>query len=161
MIAVVVGFITRLITVGLGGYSASLSFFTGTYAWNLVLQFLRTFFIIMPYALLAFLMAVVGRSAMPGTATSIGVFFLETIVTGIMSSVHGWVSHVPDYLFSANVSVIEGLNNQGSGAVRIGGNGGGASGLPSAPHAFLILSLYSLVFLFLGYYLFKKRDVTG
>jgi ABC-type transport system involved in multi-copper enzyme maturation permease subunit len=139
VIAVVVGFITRLITVGLDGYSASLSFFTGTYAWNQVLQFLRTFFVIMPYGLLAFLMAVVGRSAMPGTATSIGVFFLESIITAIMRGVHGWVSHIPDYLFSANVNAIQALNNQGS-AVQINGNGG-AAGLPSAPHAFLVLSL--------------------
>jgi len=161
VIAVAVGFITRFIVVGVNGESLSLGFFTGAYAWNQALDFLRTFFIIMPYGLLAFLMAIVGRSAMPGTATSIGVFFLETIVTGIMSGVHGWISHVPDYLFSANVSAIQRLNNQSS-SVQINGNGGaGASVLPSVPHAIIVLSLYSLVFLVLGYYLFKKRDVTG
>jgi ABC-type transport system involved in multi-copper enzyme maturation permease subunit len=160
LIAVVVGCVTRLIVVGVNGDSLSLSFFTGTYAWNQFLGFLRTFFVIMPYGLLAFLMAIVGRSAMPGIATSIGVFFLESIVTAIMRGVHGWISHVPDYLLSANVNVIQALNNE-SGAVRIGGNGGTAAALPSAPHAFIVLSLYSLVFLVLGYYLFKKRDVTG
>ena len=159
VIGVVVGFITRFVVVGVNGDSLSLSFFTGTYAWNQVLDFLRTFFVIMPYGLLAFLMAIVGRSAMPGTATSIGVFFLESIVTAFMRNVNGWISHVPDYLFSANVNAIQALNNQSS-AIQINGNGGAAA-LPSAPHAFIVLSIYSLVFLILGYYLFKKRDVVG
>jgi ABC-type transport system involved in multi-copper enzyme maturation permease subunit len=159
LIGVVVGFVTRLITTGLGGYSFSLSFFTGTYAWNQFLQLLRTFFVIMPYCLLAFLMAIVGRSTMPGVATSIGVFFLETIITGFMSTARGWISHVPNYLLSANVSSILGLNSESSG-IHINGNGGAATVLPSVPHAFIVLSIYSLAFLVLGYYLFKKRDVT-
>jgi ABC-type transport system involved in multi-copper enzyme maturation permease subunit len=160
LIAVAVGFVTRLITTGLGGYSFSLSFFTGTYAWNQFLGFWRTFFVIMPYALLGFMMAIVGRSAMPGIATSIGVFFLESIITAFMRSASGWISKVPNYLLSANVNAIEGLNNQSSG-VRINVNGGTATALPSVPHAFIVLSIYSLAFLVLGYYLFKKRDVTG
>jgi ABC-2 type transport system permease protein len=160
LIAVLVGFVTRLISVGVGGYSYNFSFFTGTYAWNEFLQFWRTFFVIMPYGLLGFMMAIVGRSSMPGIATSIGVFFLESIVTAIMRSVNGWISHVPDYLLSANVNAIQALNNQSS-TVRVNGNGGTNAGLPSVPHAFIVLSIYSLAFLALGYYLFKKRDVTG
>ena len=160
LIAVVVGFVTRLITVGLGGYSYSFSFFTGTYVWDQFLQFWRTFFVIIPYCLLGFLMAIVGRSAMPGVATSIGVFFLESIISAFMRSASGWISHVPDYLLSANVNAIESLNNQSTG-VRIGVNGGTATASPSVPHAFIVLSIYSLAFLALGYYLFKKRDVTG
>lgn len=160
LIAVVVGFVTRMITIGLGGYSYSFSFFTGTYAWNQFLQFWRTFFVLTPYCLLGFLMAIVGRSAMPGVATSIGVFFLESIITAFMRSVSGWISHVPEYLLSANVSAIMGFNNQSS-VIHINGNGGTATAPPSMPHAFIVLSIYSLVFLVLGYYLFKKRDVTG
>ena len=111
------------------------------------LQFWRTFFIIMPFGLLAFLMAIVGRSAMPGIATGIGVLFLEDIITAFMRLAGGWIANVPNYLLNANVSAITRLNNLpvGSG----GGLGGGGSSvvLPSLLHAFLTLGIYSLAFL--------------
>ena len=74
--------------------------------WAQFLQFWRTFFIIMPFALLGFLMAIVGRSAMPGIATGIGVVFLEEIITAFMRLAGGWIAKVPDYLLNANVSAI-------------------------------------------------------
>ena len=106
-------------------------------------------------------MAIVGRSAMPGIATGIGVLFLEGIITVFMTAAGGWIANVPNYLLTANVNAITALNNlpQGFG----GGNGGGTSTqvLPSVTHAFIVLTIYALAFLALGYYFFKKRDVTG
>jgi ABC-type transport system involved in multi-copper enzyme maturation permease subunit len=114
------------------------------------------------FSLLAFLMAIVGRAAMPGIATGIGVFFLESIITGFMRMAGGWIANVPNYLPSANVNAINALNNLPSG-FRMLINGGSATGvvLPSLLHALVTLGIYSLVFLVLGYYLFGKRDVTG
>jgi len=159
LIGVVAGFIVGLITTGIGGYAYNFSFATGSYFWEQFLQFWRTFFVIIPFALLGFLMAIVGRSAMPGIATGIGVLFLESIITTFMSLAGGWIAKVPDYLLSANVNAITALNNLPMG---FGGAGGtGTIVAPSIPHAFITLSIYSLAFLVLGYYLFKKRDVTG
>lgn len=161
LIGVIAGFIMSLITTAIGGYVFSFSFITGSYVWAQFLQFWRTFFIIMPFGLLAFLMAIVGRSAMPGIATGIGVLFLEDIITAFMRLAGGWIANVPNYLLNANVSAITRLNNLpvGSG----GGLGGGGSSvvLPSLLHAFLTLGIYSLAFLALSFYLFRKRDVTG
>ncbi|RJO60499.1 MAG: hypothetical protein C4542_09420 [Dehalococcoidia bacterium] len=160
LIGVVTGFIIGLITTAIGGYTFNFSFATGSYFWEQFLQFWRTFFVITPYALLGFLMAIVGRSAMPGIATGIGVFFLEGVITMFMSLAGGWIAKVPDYLLTANVNAITALNNLPQGFHP--GNGAGATGaLPSIPHAFITLGIYALVFLVLGYYLFRKRDVTG
>lgn len=157
---VIAGFIAGLITTALGGYTFNFSFITGSYLWDQFLQFWRTFFVIIPFSLLGFLMAIVGRSAMPGIATGIGVVFLESIVTTFMSLAGGWIAKVPDFLLSANVQAINALNSLPSGFG--GGFGGGStSEAPNIPHAFIILGLYSLIFLVLGYYLFRKRDVTG
>jgi hypothetical protein len=114
------------------------------------------------FSLLAFVMAIVGQSAMPGIATGIGVFFLESIITGFMRLAGGWIANVPNYLPSANASAINALNNLPAG-FRMLVNGGTASGviLPTLTHAFITIGAYSLVFLVLGYYLFRKRDVTG
>jgi len=161
LIGVVAGFIMGLITTGIGGYAYNFSFATGSYFWEQFLQFWRTFFVITPYALLGFLMAIVGRSAMPGISAGIGVLFLESIITMFMVLAGGWIAKVPDYLLSANVNAITALNNLPQGFGKEMGNGGTSQALPSVPHAFITLGIYAMAFLALGYYLFRKRDVTG
>ena len=150
-----------LITTAIGGYAFNFSFATGSYIWAQFLQFWRTFFVIVPFSLLGFVMAIVGRSAMPGIATGIGVVFLEGIVTALMSAAGGWIAKVPNYLLGANMNAITALNNLPQGFGGNIGNGGASNTLPSLPHAFITLGIYSVAFLFLSFYLFKKRDVTG
>ena len=159
LIAVIAGFIMGLITTGLGGNAYSFGFLTGSYVWTQFLQYWRTFYVIMPFALLGFMMAIVGRSAMPGIATGIGVVFLEAIITTFMTAAGGWIAKVPAYLLNANVTAITALNKLPG---RFGGGGGGTdTTIPSLTHAFVILGLYSVIFLVFSFYLFRKRDVTG
>jgi ABC-2 type transport system permease protein len=159
LIGVLAAMVMSLITTAIGGYAFDFDFITGSYLWDQFLQFWRTFYVIMPYGLLGFLMAIVGRSAMPGIATGIGVGFLETIITTFMVLAGGWIARVPDYLPSANVNALMALNNlpRGFGGML----GGGSDNLPDPVHAVIVLAVYSLVFLGLSYYLFGKRDVTG
>jgi ABC-2 type transport system permease protein len=159
-IGLLTGFIMSLITTAIGGYAFSFNFATGSYLWQQFLQFWRTFYVIIPFALLGFFMAIIGRSAMPGIATGIGVVFLESIITTFMRLAGGWIAKVPDYLLSANVSTLTAMNNLPRGFG--GGMSGGITDTSlSITHAFLTLGIYGLVFLVLGYYLFRKRDVTG
>jgi MFS superfamily sulfate permease-like transporter len=137
------------------------SFATGSYLWDQFLQFWRTFFVILPFALLGFLFAVVGRSAMPGIAIGIGILFLEPIITALMRLAGGWVDNIPDYLLNANVEAINTLNKlpQGFG----GGFPGATTQYPSVIHAFTTLSIYILVFLVIAFYLFRRgldRDLN-
>ena len=158
LIAVIAGFIMGLITTGLGGNAYSFSFLTGSYVWMQFLQYWRTFYVIMPFALLGFMMAIVGRSAMPGIATGIGVVFLEAIITTFMTAAGGWIAKVTAYLLNANMTAITALNKLPG---RFGGGGGSDTTMPSLTHAFVILGLYSVIFLVFSFYLFRKRDVTG
>jgi ABC-2 type transport system permease protein len=161
VIGLVVGFLMSLITTAIGGYSFDFNFVTGGYLWDQFLQFWRTFYVLMPYALLGFLLAIVGRSAMPGIALGIGIFFLESIVTTFMILAGGWIAEIPDYLLAANVRAITALSNLPQGV----GMGMGGSNLPGQVpelwQAFVLLAAYSLAFLGLAFYLFRKRDVTG
>ena len=161
VVGLATGFFMSLITTAIGGYSFDFSFMTGGYLWDQFLQFWRTFYVLMPYTLLAFLFAVAGRSSMPGIALGIGIFFLESIVTAFMSLAGGWIARIPDYLLSANVRAITALNNLPQG-VGMGMSGDNLAGqMPELWQAFLILAGYSLVFIVLAFYLFRKRDVTG
>jgi ABC-type transport system involved in multi-copper enzyme maturation permease subunit len=150
VIGVAAGFTMSLVTTAIGGYAFDFSFATGSYLWEQFLQFWRTFYVIMPCALLGFLTAIIGRSAMPGIATGIGVVFLETIVTTFMRLAGGWIAKVPDYLLSANVNALTTLANLPRGFGGGLGRGGTTETLPSLQHAFITLGIYSLVFLFLG-----------
>ncbi len=159
VIAMAAGFLMSLLTTAIGGYKFDFSFFTGSYAWDQFLQFWRTFYIMMPYVLLAFLFAVVGRSAMPGIAVGIGVFFLEGIITALMRTAGGWVANIPDYLINANFAAINRLNDLPG---QVGGafGGGGGNSLPSVTHAAITLAIYIVVFVAAAFYTFNKRDVT-
>ncbi len=159
VIGVAVGFLMSLLTTALGGYAFDFSFITGSYLWEQFLQFWRTLFVILPYFLLGFLFAIVGRAAMPGIALGIGVYFLESIVTVFMELAGGWIAEIPDYLPAANVRAINAMANLPSQVSA--GMGGATTALPSPGHAFVVLGIYCLVFLVVALYLFRRRDVTG
>jgi ABC-2 type transport system permease protein len=158
-IGVVVAMIMSLVTNAIGGYAFDFSFLTGSYVWQQFLQFWRTFFTIIPFAALAFMMSIVGRSAMPGISTGIGVLFLEGIITTFMRLVtNSWIQKIPDYLPTANVNAITALNQLPRG---FGMGAGSTDTTVSLAHAYITLNIYALAFLALAFYLFRKRDVTG
>lgn len=160
VIGLATGFIMSLITTAIGGYQFNFSFATGTYLWDQFLQFWRTFYVLQPYVLLGFLFAVVGRSAMPGIASGIGIFFLESIVTAFMGAAGGWIAKVPNYLLIANVRTINAMADL-PGRVAMGFGGGDGIQSAGVAHAFVTLAIYSVVFLVIAFYLFRRRDVTG
>ena len=157
IIGLVAGFVTCLITTAIGGLPFDLGFITAGYLWDHFLQFWRTFFIIMPYVLLAFLLSILGRSTMPGIAISVGVFFLESLFATLFKAAGGWIAHIPDYLPAANTAPImalilplpEGIKEK-MGLVASGGVWKAAA----------VLAGYCILFLVLSFYLFRRRDVT-
>jgi ABC-2 type transport system permease protein len=160
VIGLVVGFMMSMITTAIGGYAFDFSFATGEYLWDQFLQFWRTFYVLIPYVLLGFLFAIVGRSVMPGIALGIGVFFLESIVTTFMFLAGGWIAKIPNYLLTANVNTITSISDLPQGiragmAARISGQA------PEILHASITLAIYSLVFIVVAFLLFRKRDVTS
>jgi len=154
------GFIMSLITTAIGGYQFSFSFATGSYLWDQFLQFWRTFYVLLPYILMSLMFAVLGRSVIPGIAAGIGIFFLESIITAFMRSAGGWVANIPDYLLIANTRAINAMAKLPANlAMGFGGGNGGQA--PTPTHAFITLGIYSMVFLVIAFYLFRRRDVTG
>lgn len=154
------GFVMSLITTAIGGYAFDFSFASGQFLQEQFLQFWRVFYVMMPYMLLGFLFAIVARSVMPGIALSIGVFFLEPIATAFMNAAGGWTAKVPNYLLRANVRVITATGGLPQW-ITVEGENSVAGQTPGTAHAFITIALYSLAFIALAFYLFRRRDVTG
>jgi len=165
-IFVVAGMIIGVITVillgvlftAIRGYSWNLGASTLSFTGSQLLDFTRTFYVILPYALLAFLFTVLGRSTAAGIGFGIGASVLETIITGLLSSAHGWLAKIPDYLLSINVSKITSLSGASGGVTVYGG--------PNTPmvtslHSFVVIAVYCVVFTAIAYTIFQIRDVTG
>jgi ABC-2 type transport system permease protein len=161
VIGLAVGFLMSIVTTAIGGYKFDFGFVTSTYIWDQFLQFWRTFYILIPYILLGFMFSIVGRSAMPGISLGIGIIFLEGIITSFMTLAGGWIANVPDYLIAANVRTINSLGTLPKSFQAGMGFGGASESLPGVLHAIIMLTIYSVIFLFIAFYLFRKRDVTG
>jgi len=161
LIAIVIGFLMSMITNAMAGNSLSLSFFTGSYAWAQFVQFWRIFYVVLPFVLMAFLFSLLGRSPMPGIAFGVGFLFLEPVlIDPLLRQASGWVSSIPNYLFNANVQVIGNLGGMSEG-FRMLGRAASDTQAPTPLHAFITLGIYSAVFLAVGFWIFRKRDVTG
>lgn len=162
VIGLAAGFVMSLITTAIGQYSFDFSFITGHYLWEQFLQFWRTFFVIIPYVLLAFLFSIVGRSTMAGIAFAIGIFFFESLITTFMSLAGGWIAQIPNYLLAANTRAIMALNQLPEGLRSgMGISQSGSSQTPDVWQAAGVLTGYCILFLVLGFYLFGKRDITA
>jgi ABC-2 type transport system permease protein len=165
-IFVVTGMIIGVITIillsvlftAIRGFSWSLGAGTLSFTGNQLLDFVRAFYVMLPYTLLAFLFTVLGKSTAAGIGFGIGASVLESIITGLLSIAHGWLAKIPDYLLSPNISKITSLSGASSGVtVRAGTN----TPVPSSLHAFIVVSVYCVVFTAIAYTIFQRRDVTG
>jgi ABC-2 type transport system permease protein len=165
-IFVVAGMIIGVITVillgvlftAIRGFSWNLGAGTLSFTGSQLLDFTRSFYVILPYALLAFLFTVLGRSTAAGIGFGIGASVLESIITGLLSIAHGWLAKIPDYLLSPNISKITSLSGD-SGGVTI--QAGTNTPVPSSLHAFIAVAIYCVVFTAIAYTIFQRRDVTG
>ena len=165
-IFIVSGMIIGVITVillgvlftAVRGFSWNLSASTLSFTGHQLLNFVRAFYVILPYALLAFLFTVLGKSTAAGIGFGIGASVIELIITGLLSNAHGWLAKIPDYLLSTNISKITSLSGATSGVTIRAGN---STPAPSSPHAFIVLAVYCVVFTALAYTIFQRRDVTG
>jgi ABC-type transport system involved in multi-copper enzyme maturation permease subunit len=160
VISLVVGMpLASFTTFKLSG-SLSWGFLTPSLAWDVVQMFWRTFFVLMPYLLLAALFAVVGRSALTGIAGGLGYYFGEGIVISIVTQAGGWPAKVADYFLGHNVAAIMSFNQLSQTATNSGIGFGSSTPLPGALHATVAIVLYCLLFATLSIYLFRRQDLT-
>lgn len=124
-----------------------------------ILMFARTELAILPYAAIAFLLALVGRSPAAGIGGGLAAYLIEPIAVSLL----GNISSLKDLLkFSIAKSVTGVMSFAGSNAgVQIGnGPQAHAADLLSPVPAALIVIAYVAIFLSVSFYLFSRRDIT-
>lgn len=128
-----------------------------------VLMVLRAGYAIIPYGLLAFCLAVVGRSTTTGVVgTLLYMFVAETILIGILGELGGpsqdirafFIGHNANALIAANSIGPDEYNSVAAREFLL------QSDLPPPAMAALVLTLYDAAFLFIAFYVFRRRDLT-
>ncbi len=119
----------------------------------------RTWFVVMPFVLMALVFSTFWRSAGQAVGFSLGFFFLEGIFTGLLDNAHGLLAHIPEALMNANVSAVMAANgvlgsdSQDRGPFITGGSGVGIWQGAS------VLLLYVAVFGMVAFWRFQRRDI--
>jgi ABC-2 type transport system permease protein len=160
LLAVVTGLVYSTVIMSASG-GADFGFITASFVAHQMASFGRTLFVLAPYVAIAFAAAVVGRSTLAGVGAGLGFTFLEPLISSLMRAAGGVWSHIPDYLPSANKQVIL-LQNRLPDVLRVGPGADlkDAAG-NSVEKAALILVLYTVAFVALGLYTYRRRDITA
>jgi len=121
----------------------------------------RAAFGIVPYGLLAFMLAVVGRSTALGVAGAIGYMFIESIAIAILRNLSGIWNDIPDVLIGTQVSSLIAANRFGgveyiSFAPRERPE---AADLPDPWIAALVIAAWCALFLAATFFVFLRRDL--
>lgn len=136
-----------------------LSYGTIDAAWfgHAIVSLLRTWFVVLPFVLMAIFFGTFLRSAGQAVGAALGFYFIEGIFTGLLTSAHGWLSHIPEALFNLNGDAIIRLNG------IIPGNDTGlfssTGGIP-AWRAFIVLGCWIAAFLAAAFWRFQTRDIS-
>lgn len=149
---------SALITLTAGEFD--LSFVDAEYVTNSVYSFLRLLAGTSPYFALAILMAVIGKSATSGIALSLGVAFLEGIVSGLMSLAGGTLAKITSYMLDTNADT---LGMSGGGQIdEMFGSGSAIGQIMERPglwHAAIVLLCWASAFLSISFWVFHRQDV--
>jgi ABC-2 type transport system permease protein len=116
---------------------------------------------IVPYGLLAFMLAVVGRSTALGVAGGIGYMFAESIIIAILRGLSGFWNDIPDVLLGTQVSSLIAANRFGgvdyiSFAPRERPE---AASLPDPWTATVVIAVWCALFLAVAFFVFLRRDL--
>jgi ABC-2 type transport system permease protein len=161
LLAVVVGLIySSIITVTNGG--SDFTFVTPSFIGDQAESFGRTLFVMAPYITLAFAMAAIGRSTLAGVGAGIGIAFVEPLIGGLMRLAGNPWKEIPNYLLNANSNVVL-LQNKVPDVIRFGPTPEdlARNHVNGFPVAMLILALYSVAFIALAFFVYRRRDITA
>jgi ABC-2 type transport system permease protein len=154
LIGLVLGTLLGIFTTSRLAGTVDWSFFTLSFAGHVIKMFGWTAFTIMVYALLAVLLASWARSVIAGIAGALGYYFVESIIIGVSNNASGWLHSLPHYLIGENARALV-------TAVERNGPFSSSTPPPTALHATGVLLVYSLAFLGIIFYRFRRQDLTA
>ena len=154
---------SAVITTYYGG--ADFSFITASFLREQFLSWARTVYVMLPFVSLAFAAAIVGRSTLAGVGVGLAVTFLEPLIGSLMRLGGARWESVPNYLISANRSVVLAQNKLPVGLPEFSfgpsKNELARQGAFSAEGAAIIIAIYTISFIALAFIVYRRRDITS
>jgi len=163
LVALGVGILFSIIATSAAGEPITLDVLGGPSLQDIVLMVLRSAAGIIPYGLLAFALAVIGRSTALGIAGTLGYMLGEGIVVAILDSIGGIAADFREIAIGHHVASLAAANRIGSGDY----NSIAARELPVSADlpdvwiASLVVCLYSVVFAAVAFFVFQRRDLRS
>ncbi|MHB1415630.1 MAG: ABC transporter permease subunit [Chloroflexota bacterium] len=131
---------------------------------QVVLGFLYGAYTLLPYAALAFALAIISRSSVTAIGIGVGVLLGEAIVWQVLVGFGGAAAQVALYLpMSLSMSVLSLTTAIAAGAnVPADVTAGGAAGSLLAPFtAAVVIAIYTVVLVAVAAIAFRRQDLTG
>jgi ABC-type transport system involved in multi-copper enzyme maturation permease subunit len=158
LLALAVGVLFSLLATAIAGETARFPSVV-----NSVLMILRAGYCVLPYALLSFCLAVVGRSTTLGViGTLLYMLIIEAITVGVLSQLGGPAPTILAFTLGHNVSavlsanLIHGDTLYGSMAFRSTPD---PADLPDPAVGALVIAAYCVLFLSVTFAVFQRRDL--
>ncbi|HEV2127663.1 MAG TPA: hypothetical protein VGR22_03480 [Thermomicrobiales bacterium] len=103
----------------------------------------------LPYLALAFMVALLTRSSAAGISVATAILFLEGQILSLVAAAGGVLERLPELFLSRNVEALMSVNTDG-----------GRANMPDVWQAATVLLLYTVAFLAVAFWQFRRRDVT-
>ncbi|MBT3362954.1 MAG: ABC transporter permease subunit [Chloroflexi bacterium] len=153
VISVAVGFVMSMITTASIEGSINWAVIDREVIGTVFRNFGWTLYSLIPYILLAITFAILGRSALVGIGASLGYVFLELFAGPLLNLGNASVAKISHFLIGTNTAALLPQSGMESEMSMIDP--------PTMAWAAITLAIYSLVFLGISLWLFKKRDLTA
>lgn len=158
VLMVIVGLIGSMVIAAIGSALAGNSMSFSAELWDFyLLGALRWVVASLPYAVIAFAVALITRSNAAGIAIGIGISFVEPLLFGLLGLVSDVFETVQEYGISWNVSQLTSISSQGGDNATFGDPISTAQVWESIG----ILAIYVAVFVVATYWVFNRRDITS
>jgi ABC-type transport system involved in multi-copper enzyme maturation permease subunit len=158
-----IGIVMAIWATSIAGQDVTFHASGGPSALGAIVMILRAGYCILPYALFAFLLAVVGRSTTLGVAGITLYMIIESIIVAILLDLHGPAPMIRSFILGHNVAAVLGANaiNGAQYNTMAFRNLPDPSKLPDPWVGALVIGVYCLVFLAITFFVFQRRDMTA
>ena len=163
LVALTVGVLFSILATSAEGESITLDVPGGPSVPEIFLMVLRAALGIIPYGMLAFALAVIGRSTALGIAGTLGYMLGEGIIVAILESIGGIAADFREIAIGHHVSSLIAANRIGAGEYNsiAAREIPVAADLPDVWVAALVILLYSAAFAAVAFFIFQRRDLRS
>ena len=146
VVAVASGYASSVVVTSVEGLDRDLG---DRFVIDLLVGLGRSWFTMMPYMALAFMVASLAKSSAAGISVATAVLFLEGQILSLLAAAGGVLERVPELFLSRNAEALLAINTDG-----------GTRDMPDPWQAATVLAVYTVAFLAVAAWSFRRRDVS-